>query len=382
MSNEYSSKPQKTYHGNCFFLFLIIIVIGYSAIRYLVDRINYNKGHYAYIQADCISAINHFDSVINGWRLFDVGEFSSLAQQEKTECPKFQEAVDKQQAGELSDAIIAYADFVYNFKNGLLVNTAYKRGATIFKQTQPSVLATPKLCGSINYILENGIITNKDDSLPPFYLACGQAYEKIGDHENSYAMYELLLNEYPNHSVANEAESLLLINPVSCEKVDSLKLNSVIVNRKDFMPSLYINCGRTYDENGELSNSFEMYMAFLTNYPYHLLAKEAEKALLSNSVSCQWYISLQKSIISKRADFMPSLYNHCGQEYEDDYDWKHATTMYENFLENYPSHPLASEVETALARSIIEDTKTTSTGELPAPEKSGSTVSNSTEVVI
>jgi hypothetical protein len=56
--------------------------------------------------------------------------------------------------------------------------------------------------------------------------------------------------------------------------------------------------------------------------------------------------------------------------------------MYENFLVEYPDHSLASDVEAALARSIVAQAKAAGAGEIPAPEFSGSTGSEFTEVVI
>ena len=52
---------------------LIMVAVAYNAIRFFLDQNSYSKGHQAYLQADCVVAVQHFDSVIDGWRLVDIG---------------------------------------------------------------------------------------------------------------------------------------------------------------------------------------------------------------------------------------------------------------------------------------------------------------------
>jgi len=188
---------------------LVIAVVGYSATRYFIDRSNYNKGHQAYQQADCAIAIRHFDSIISGWRLVDIGGYSALAQQEKAECLSFQAAVDKQQAGDRSAALIAYADFVSDYSSSVLAEAARNRSASLFEQAKPSALASQESCQKIDILLEEDLIPQRDVNLPLFYLACGQAYEDAGDWANAVTMYESFLAEYPSHSLASDVEAAL-----------------------------------------------------------------------------------------------------------------------------------------------------------------------------
>jgi tetratricopeptide (TPR) repeat protein len=313
MTNSSSPKPRRALGCSCLIALLIIAVVGYSAIRYFIDWNNYKKGHQAYQQADCALAIHHFDTIINGWRLVDIGGYPTLAQQEKAECLPFQAAVAKQQAGDPSAALIAYADFVSGYSNSVLAAAARNRSASLFEQAKPSELASQESCQKIDMLLEQGLVPQRDVNLPPFYFACGQVYDSANNQQSSFAIYEALLTEYPQHLLAAEAEASLVTNPVACEESDSLKKNSVI---------------------------------------------------------------------TERTDFMPSLYYHCGQAYEDGGDWANAIIMYESFLADYPSHSLASDVEVGLAQSIVAQAKVTSAGEIPAPERSGSTGSGLTEVVI
>ena len=91
---------------------LIMVAVAYNAIRFFLDQDNYNKGHQAYLQADCAVAIRHFDSVIGAFRLVDIGGFPGLATQQKAECLPFLAAVEQQQTGNFSGALMAYMEFI------------------------------------------------------------------------------------------------------------------------------------------------------------------------------------------------------------------------------------------------------------------------------
>jgi len=278
MSYSNSSQPRRIPIWGYLIALLVAAVVGYSAIRYFIDWSNYYKGHQAYQQADCTQAIHNYDCIINGWRLIDVGKYLALAQKEKGECFLFQAAVNMEQTGNFSAALVSYADFikVWGINGSVLAEAAH----------------------NVN--------------LPLFYLASGQVYDTKNDYTKSYLMYKRFLIEYPEHQLSAEVETALLANPYSCKRTQTLK----------------------------------------------------------------------NTIIAERTDFLPSLYYRCGQAYEDDGDWANAITIYESFLADYPSHPLASDAEAALARSIVAQAKAANAGEIPAPERSGSTSSGVTEVII
>jgi tetratricopeptide (TPR) repeat protein len=353
----------------------------YNAIRFFIDQNNYNRGHQAYLQADCAVAIPHFDSVINAWRLLDIGGFPALAQVEKAECIPFQAAVDRQQAGDFGVALMAYMNFIREHNESQLAEKARARGISLFEQAKPSDLADELSCGRIDALLEENLIPQRDVNLPPFYLSCGQLYDSGSNEQGSFGMYKKLLVEYPNDLLAAQAETSLMANPLACKESDSLQ-NSVIAQRNEFMPSLYYQCGQAYDSADNRQGSFDMYKKLLTEYPNALRAAEAEAALLANPLACEESDPLKNSLIAERAEFVPSLYYQCGQAYESQGNWEQAITMYEKFLAEYPSHARAVDAEAGLARSIVSQAQTTSAGEIPTPERSGSTGSIVTEVVI
>ena len=292
---------------------LIIGFILYSAVRYFIDRSQYQKGHEAYQRADCITAMENFDKVIAGWRLGDFGGYAALSEQENAECLPFQAAVEMQKNGDLSGALSAYTTFININDGSVLAEAARNNSLQLFKQNEPAVLASVESCGKISGLLDGNLLPSPDETLPSFYLACGQVFDSSGDSQSSFMMFKSLITEYPSHSFANNAEAALLENAVTCERADSLQSNNTISSRPDFMPRLYYKCGQTYEE---------------------------------------------------------------------DRDWSSAISMYEAFLAEFPEHTLAPEAEAGLARAIIAQAKAAGAGDIPAPERSGSTYSGQTEVVI
>jgi len=79
---------------------------------------------------------------------------------------------------------------------------------------------------------------------------------------------------------------------------------------------------------------------------------------------------------------LPPVYFACGQLYEKAGTFPFGIDYYEKFLSDYPNHPLAPEVKSALLRAIVARAKLGGGGGLPTPERSGTTEDGSTLVII
>jgi tetratricopeptide (TPR) repeat protein len=195
-------------------------------------------------------------------------------------------------------------------------------------------------------------------------------------------MYETLLTDYPDHPLCSAAANALLANPVSCDRVGTLRAVESIASRVDLVPSLALNCGHAYQAQEAYADAFAMHTMLLIGYPDHALADVAADALLANPLACTRYQMLKGTSIAGRADFMPTLYRRCGQSYQADRDYDNAVRMYEQFLADYPEHDLAPGVEVALAQAIVERSKATSAGDILPPERSRRTGRSTATVVI
>ncbi len=197
---------------------IVIVAIVYSVGRYLADESNYTKGHQAYQKANCSEAIAYFDRVINAWRLVK-NQYVDLAPPEREECLSFQEAVDKQQAGDLVGAFLAYDGFVlsnklnpYSNKKSPLVGAARNHAREIFDQANLSVLsvlASKELCDDLNVIKENDLVPQPDKNLPDLYLACAHVYEDSRDFERAIRMYDSYLSDFPNLTSSADVQAEL-----------------------------------------------------------------------------------------------------------------------------------------------------------------------------
>jgi tetratricopeptide (TPR) repeat protein len=272
----------KGFMGQIFVLIiilLVIVIVAYSLIRFFIDQYNYQKGHQAFIQSNCGEAIPRYDDILNGRRLVDLGESYALAQQEKTECLHFLEATEKQQNQEYSAALLSYMDFIKNFRSSKLASDVRNRTSSLFELATPSELASQETCSQLRFLINENLIAQQELSLPPFYLACGQVYDKAEMFQESYTMYETYLTDYPAHSLAQTVETNFLSNPIVCDNFNSIKENNAISSRPDFMPKLHYHCGQVYESEGSLADAMEMYETFLASFPGHPLSTEVSAAL-------------------------------------------------------------------------------------------------------
>jgi tetratricopeptide (TPR) repeat protein len=188
---------------------LILIVVGFIIFQYFADRNNYNNGRIAYQQANCTLAINYFDKVIDRVRLLDLGDFVEAAVEAKAPCTPFQVAVDEEQNGNFSAALVAYHIFLHSFDDEFLVPAANQRIENLVNQGHTAQLAEQALCESIDQLLADGRVPQPVILLPPFYLACGKAYQAERDYDKATAFFEQFLAQYGDHALVTEAEAAL-----------------------------------------------------------------------------------------------------------------------------------------------------------------------------
>ncbi len=285
MSTTSVLKGQTLKGGLVLLVILAVALIGFSVFQYLTDKNNYEKGHQAYLLADCDTATVSFEKIINGTRLIDLGHYPQPAQLEKTECLIFLKAASLESAGDLSSALVTYLDFIINGNTkSPLVVAVRARIAGLFQVEKIPFIASETTCTQIGQLIQKSLIPNQEANLPLFYLACGQNYEKIGQHRFAFSMFQWVLTSYPDNPASMMAETALLENPIACQESETLR-QSVIANRTDFMPKLYYGCGLKYEENSDLANARKMYETILSGYPEHSLAKDAESALARTIVA-------------------------------------------------------------------------------------------------
>jgi hypothetical protein len=144
----------------------------------------------------------------------------------------------------------------------------------------------------------------------------------------------------------------------------------------------------------DFSGALITYNSFITNFAVSPLVNVARNkagsiysenepdSFVNDELCKQIDEFLINDLIPQQDTNLPLVYFACGQLYEKTEFFVLANDYYDLFLNGYSNHPLASEVESALLRSIVNGAKKYGSGKLPPPEQSGTTEDGTTVVII
>lgn len=168
----------------------------FSTIQHLSEQRQYEQAMQAYQNADCNTAIDHFDRVINSTRLLNVGNYIPIAEQKKAECEYFQSAVNRQQQGKFEAALSNYATLAKIYSDSALIEPARQQVTDLFQKAKMADLATSNICKQIDPLSKQDLIP-ESDALPQLYLACGKGYETSQQHQRAIELYQQFLEQHP-----------------------------------------------------------------------------------------------------------------------------------------------------------------------------------------
>lgn len=249
-------------------LVVVVVAVGYTLVRYLIDNSTYDDGHAAYERADCGAAIGEFDSVITSWKLVALGDTVRRAESEKAECLVFQAAADRQQAGDSPGALTSYVRFLPGRAKSPLTEAARGRVGELFGQPEAGKLATVESCETLSVLRDEKLLVPA--SAPAFYAACGAAFNKGFDKGKSLAAYSRLFSDYSGDKVAAETEAAMLADTGWCLELEQIRKNPVLAALKDLLPGLLSTCAAA--DTTPVSVAIENAKEFLTKYPGHRFA--------------------------------------------------------------------------------------------------------------
>ncbi|MGB3401332.1 MAG: hypothetical protein WBA77_01430 [Microcoleaceae cyanobacterium] len=190
-------------------LTLAIAVTGtFSSIRHFLDQKKYESAINAYQAADCDTAVEEFNQIINAVRLVDIGNYTERSLQKKAECTFFQNALSDQKAGQFELALFNYAR-VAVYDRSALFKPIKNQISQIFQQTPINTLVSRKVCSRIDHLAEQNLLPNADTNLPLLYSECGKVYEQHQTYYSAIKMYEQFLQQYPAHSLAENVRRSL-----------------------------------------------------------------------------------------------------------------------------------------------------------------------------
>jgi tetratricopeptide (TPR) repeat protein len=113
------------------------------------------------------------------------------------------------------------------------------------------------------------------------------------------------------------------------------------------------------------------------------LFQKAKVTSLATSDVCNRIEALVKrNLLPKSDPNLPLLYPECGKVYEAKKSYERAIVIYEEFLKQYPSHPLVEDVKRSLARTTVADIRGRGARNIKSPGRTGTTADGSTVIEI
>lgn len=162
----------------------------------------YESGHKAYLAGDCATAIPAFTKAADG--IDDDLKVSAKA--EMQECEALNDVDAQVAAGDPSEGIFSYIDFMDKYTDSPLAAIALKKAQDTLNAAKPDTLATVKVCESIDSLVKNKVIAAPDTTLPGLLFACGQTYEKEARWTDAVNIYTRFRQDYADHELAAQVK--------------------------------------------------------------------------------------------------------------------------------------------------------------------------------
>jgi len=205
-------------------------------------------------------------------------------------------------------------------------------------------------------------------------------------------------NNYENGRFAyQQANCALAINQFDklIDRVRLLDLGDFVEAAvKDKAPCDHFQVAVDEEKSGNYSAALVAYSIFLQSFNDEFLVPVANQRIenlvnqghgdqLAEQALCESIDRLlAEGRVPQPATLLPPFYLACGKTYQAELDYDKAIAFFELFLALYEDHALITEVEAALAQTIVANAKRGETSVLPAPERIGSAPSGVTRVVI
>lgn len=203
-------KKSSLRRNGCMVLLVLILAFlicaGVSFYQHLEQENNYEAGHAAYLKADCPAAVLLFDLAINGGGFGgENGDAAKLAVKEKAECVAWQEAMEAHNRSNFDAALTGYAALLEIYPQTPLLPLVQSQMESLFRESASLAgQANPELCRQFQTLRVQGLVPAQADALPPLLWACGQVFEESDDPGRAVELYAQLLNDYPDHALAQE----------------------------------------------------------------------------------------------------------------------------------------------------------------------------------
>lgn len=216
---------------------VVLVAVGYTGIRFLIDNSTYHDGHAAYERADCPAAITQYDDVISSWRIIQPGGTVDRAESEKKECLAFQDAATRPDDPGI---IAALSAFLTDRPQSPLTDAARHRVTDLFNRPDLTKVASPTSCDIVDKLRSQQLIPAP--ITPAFLAACGKSYLFTGNTTEALKAYTKLFHDFPKDKVATDAETELRQETRWCIELDKFRNEPTLSARPDLLPGLLVTC--------------------------------------------------------------------------------------------------------------------------------------------
>jgi hypothetical protein len=177
------------------------LVIGLTTFyggQNLLNQYHYGQGLNAYEQGNCERALPELETYLQNTTADEMDDQVGRVKQIQKECGQYNVVVQYQQSGKPDYTLATIGKFSAQYPKSSLMNHLRPLASTLFASQPIEVLAKPISCQQFNHLKE--LILTAD--APQFYSACGKSLAENGDYEQSIAIYENFLNQFPHHKLS------------------------------------------------------------------------------------------------------------------------------------------------------------------------------------
>lgn len=186
---------------------VLLAIGGFSAWQ---ESQAYDKGHAAYLAADCVTAAGYFRQAggDDTPRTSD-SETVENARAELQECETFLAAGDLQTQGRPADALLAYRDFIVAHPRSPLLDTAMSKAIALADAA--TAATTTELCDDLESLETMTLLGTPPAVLPELLFNCGNEYADAEKWTDALVMYSRFRDEFPDHARAGEVEAAFAV---------------------------------------------------------------------------------------------------------------------------------------------------------------------------
>ncbi len=270
------TSSKKASGTGCFVLIGIVLlgVIIHGLVRYFSDEPLFEKAHSSFLQGDCETANPNYKDIIRKVHIFDFGKLKANSKMESNYCDEFIFATNSQ--------LMGLYDFTLEHPENPLIEFVDDKAAQLLVsigETEDYItVVNNDACRKETELVNAGLLV-EEEALLLYKLNCSKFLLSLGEPDSAFKFLEEILEEYPQHSVANQVIDSITSDTIFCSLTQQMS-ESVIFNKDvDNLANIFLDCAANYSKQSEYRLASNLYISFLTKFPEHPFAENVNLLL-------------------------------------------------------------------------------------------------------